>query len=383
MTEAPPPAATAAPATAAAAAAPTPPTAHSSGPDEERVVEVTLNSSTTPKKDDKKEKKDEKKEGEKEGKRWCEVIVHVYDLSQDTNNKLFRLGLGLYHSGVELEELDREYWFQGHDQRYTGVLEIDHPTALRAIPHVRESVSLGRTARTREQIAQIIDRLTLDYRGCTYNVLRRNCNAFSADLVKALEPEKRFPGYINRLANMGSGLMRALPDSLLWWGIGKLGLTKADMEVTPQDESQEPCIDDDGTVTTVEVMQHQQQQRQQQQQKRAVSADASYQSLAGASEGVGLLDMRGRCTQEAAASAAQSSGLYGPVHLMPPAQQREFTRTMFEVSLEQMEMRMLEEQQMQEYRKQQEELDKQQQEQKEQKKQEKQEKERKKTPPPE
>ena len=126
-----------------------------------------------------------------EGERWCEVVVHVYDLSEEMNDRLYRVGLGLYHSGVELVELDREYWFQGHDQRYTGVLELDHRTALRAIPCVRESVSLGRTALSRAAIAAAVDRLTLAYRGCTYNVVRRHCNAFCADLVRALAPERR------------------------------------------------------------------------------------------------------------------------------------------------------------------------------------------------
>ena len=274
-------------------------------------------------------------------KRWCEVVVHVYDLSAEMNDRLFRLGLGLYHSGVELVELDREYWFQGHDQRYTGVLEIDHRTALRAIPFVRESVSLGRTACTRAEIAAIVDRLTLEYRGCTYNVVRHNCNAFCVDLVHALAPERRFPAYINRLANMGSGLMRVLPDAFVWWSMGRFGIRRADVELTPQDEAAEPCITPDGAVTTVADMRaaegsatsttttsSSKDKDSNNGDDPGHTAQASYQSLSGASEGVALLDRRGQDTSAAAAAAARTTGISGPVYLLSAPQQRSvFTHT--------------------------------------------------------
>lgn len=349
---------------------------------EEEVVEVTpAHAAAT----------DEKEEEEKPRKRWCEVVVHVYDLSEEMNDRLFRIGLGLYHSGVELVELDREYWFQGHDQRYTGVLEIDHRTALRAIPCVRESVSLGRTACTRAEIAAAVDRLTLEYRGCTYNVVRHNCNAFCADLVRALAPERRFPAYINRLANMGSGLLRVLPDALVWWSMGKFGVRRADVELTPQDEAAEPCITPDGAVVTVADMRaaadgtststaststpSTSATSKDDTSDQGHTAQASYQGLSGASEGVALLDRRGQDTSAAAAAAARTTGISGPVYLLSAPQQRSapcthshslshalfcclhagagaahrlYTRTMFNVTLAQMEQQMIAEQQLRE-----------------------------------
>ena len=292
--------------------------------------------------DDKKEdKKDDKKKSEAKEKPkkeeklngTTEVIVHVYDLSEPANDKLFRVGLGFYHSGIELKQLNVEYWFQGHDQRYTGILEIDHRTALRAIPQVRESVSLGMTKKSVDEIHQIVDRLTLEYRGCTYNVLRHNCNAFCLDLVKALEPEKKFPSYINRMANMGSGLMRVVPDSLVWWSMGKFGVSKSDVEIQPRPEEQEPCIGRDGTVMTLEQLREVEgvepkgsDAKQQAKDQGDETGRASYQSLSGASEGVALLDRRGVDDSEAEVAAAHyirsAFDAHGPVHLMSATQQR-------------------------------------------------------------
>ena len=269
-----------------------------------------------------------------EGERWCEVVVHVYDLSEEMNDRLYRVGLGLYHSGVELVELDREYWFQGHDQRYTGVLELDHRTALRAIPCVRESVSLGRTALSRAAIAAAVDRLTLAYRGCTYNVVRRNCNAFCADLVRALAPERRFPAYINRLAAVGAGLLRVLPDSFVWWSMARFGVHRSDVELAPQDVAAEPCVAPDGSVTTLAEMQKgagdgggdgddgNEDDHDHEDQDDNRTSQASYRALSGASEGVALLDRRGEDTAAATAAAARSTGLCGPVYLLSAPKQR-------------------------------------------------------------
>jgi len=293
-------------------------------------------------KDDKEKKGETKEKGKKEekSKGTTEVIVHVYDLSQAANNKLFRVGLGFYHSGLELKQLDVEYWFQGHDQRYTGILEIDHRIALRAIPQVRESISLGMTKKSVDEIHQIVDRLTLEYRGCTYNVLRHNCNAFCIDLVQALETEKKFPSYINRMANMGSGLMRVIPDSLVWWSMGKFGVSKNDVEIQPRPEEEEPCISRDGTVVTLEKLIETEgfdpeRVTKPQRTERGAGGDesgkASYQSLSGASEGVALLDRRGVDDSEAELAAAQyvqtAFGAYGPVHLMTAVQQRFVSQT--------------------------------------------------------
>ena len=52
--------------------------------------------------------------------------------------------------------------------------------------------------------------------GCTYNILTRNCNHFSTELVDILFKGKRkMPKYINRLANFGSIFERIIPDDLI------------------------------------------------------------------------------------------------------------------------------------------------------------------------
>eukprot|EP00727_Mastigamoeba_balamuthi_P013374 m51a1_g866 hypothetical protein (277) ;mRNA; r:818092-819362 len=148
------------------------------------------------------------------------VIVHVYDLAPPLNAKLRKIGLGLYHSGIELTALNKEFWFQGHPYGFTGVIGIDHTVAANTAP-LLVSLHLGETADTPEHLYEIIDELTDSYRGNTYHPIRRNCNAFSEELLRRLHCP-RMPGFVNRLARMGQGLLRVFPEKWLWWIVMKL-----------------------------------------------------------------------------------------------------------------------------------------------------------------
>jgi hypothetical protein len=54
-------------------------------------------------------------------------------------------------------------------------------------------------------IQPILDDLMDEYRANKYDLLLRNCNHFSDDLIKRVYAgKKRLPGYINRAAFLGS-----------------------------------------------------------------------------------------------------------------------------------------------------------------------------------
>ncbi|KAH3731400.1 hypothetical protein Pelo_17769 [Pelomyxa schiedti] len=156
------------------------------------------------------------------------VIVHVYDLAVELNNKYYSWGLGLYHSGVEVN--GKEYWFQGHPFPYTGVVCIDHTTALMCMP-LRESITVGylpNTPRTIAHIKVVLDALTLSFRGNSYHPIHRNCNSFSEQFVSSvfeevgcgcMGPRSLMPSYINRAAYMGSMVLKIIPEKVLWNGL--------------------------------------------------------------------------------------------------------------------------------------------------------------------
>ena len=63
------------------------------------------------------------------------------------------------------------------------------------------------------EVRAVVDSLREEFPGSSYNIITRNCNTFSNELARLLL-DKPVPGYINRLANMGSFMSCLLPRSL-------------------------------------------------------------------------------------------------------------------------------------------------------------------------
>ncbi len=109
----------------------------------------------------------------------------------------------------------------------------------------RKSIEVGRTTKSRQDVCDLVRRMSEEYRGQSYNILMRyaqvmahglvpfatclivgtpnsaikcdrNCNHFSKDFVHQLSGAK-FPGWINRLANFGAVFpcAAALPESTM------------------------------------------------------------------------------------------------------------------------------------------------------------------------
>jgi len=78
-------------------------------------------------------------------------------------------GLGVYHSGVEVYGM--EYAFGGHQEDSTGVFTVEPRQAPDA--KFRESISVGTTDRTPEEVTHLIELLSEEYKGPSYNLLDR------------------------------------------------------------------------------------------------------------------------------------------------------------------------------------------------------------------
>jgi len=144
------------------------------------------------------------------------VTVHVYDMYW-TNEWTSNLGIGVYHTGVEVH--GSEWAYGGHPFPFSGVFEIT-PKDTEELGQnfkYKESIELGCTDFTRPEIESIVEQLGDQYRGDQYHLLKKNCNHFTTAFIEILTG-KQLPKWVNRLASIGDTLPfveRALPKEWL------------------------------------------------------------------------------------------------------------------------------------------------------------------------
>lgn len=132
------------------------------------------------------------------------VYLNVYDLVD--NQYLFPLGLGAYHSGVQLGSL--EYTYAGG----SGVYTMDPRSAPGAV--FRESIEMGKFQGTSAQLDAILMELRALFSPNDYHILKQNCNTFAEQFVWKL-CTVRIPGYVNRMAALGQTFSCCIPPEYL------------------------------------------------------------------------------------------------------------------------------------------------------------------------
>ncbi|XVE54371.1 hypothetical protein DITRI_Ditri03aG0075600 [Diplodiscus trichospermus] len=136
------------------------------------------------------------------------VILNVYDLTP-INNYSYWIGLGIFHSGIEVH--GKEYGFGAHDFPISGVFEVEPKSCPGFI--YRCSISLGRINMPFSEFRAYIESVASEYHGDTYHLISKNCNHFTDDMAHRLTG-KHIPGWVNRLARLGSLCSCLLPESL-------------------------------------------------------------------------------------------------------------------------------------------------------------------------
>ncbi|XP_016995147.2 deubiquitinase DESI2 [Drosophila takahashii] len=127
------------------------------------------------------------------------VVLNVYDLV-DTNDYTMALGVGFFHSGVQL--YGREYGFGGHEFAMSGIFEIrpcNGQAELGEHFRFRESILLGYTHLSSTEVERIVQQLGAQFQGNSYHLTSKNCNHFSNSLARIVCGRK-IPGWVNRLA---------------------------------------------------------------------------------------------------------------------------------------------------------------------------------------
>jgi hypothetical protein len=144
------------------------------------------------------------------------VRLHIYDVSHEDAviqiNQVFarkdspvKLG-GAFHVGVEVNNMEWCFGFSQSDTKpgVTCVMPRAHPNH-----HFRQSVFLGYTTLTAEDISVVISDLIEKYPGPDYDLLSRNCCHFADDFCTRLGVG-HIPGWIHRFADIGTHLVGVL-----------------------------------------------------------------------------------------------------------------------------------------------------------------------------
>ncbi|CAI9095687.1 OLC1v1031683C1, partial [Oldenlandia corymbosa var. corymbosa] len=155
-----------------------------------------LSSSSTPSKD---------QNGEKNR---ALLYLNVYDLT-NINNYLYWFGFGIFHSGIEVH--GSEYGYGAHEYPTSGVFEVEPRSCPGFI--FRRSILLGSIDMSRSEFRSFIEHLSSQYHGDTYHLIAKNCNHFTNEVCLRLTG-KRIPGWVNRLARLGSFCNCLLPESI-------------------------------------------------------------------------------------------------------------------------------------------------------------------------
>lgn len=137
-----------------------------------------------------------------------QLYLNVYDLTP-LNNYMYWFGVGIYHSGIEAHGV--EYAFGAHDYPTSGVFEVEPKSCPGFV--FRRSVSLGPVDMSPLEFRQFVEHMAGSYNGDSYHLIAKNCNHFTDDITKQLTG-KSIPGWVNRLARIGSFCNCLLPESI-------------------------------------------------------------------------------------------------------------------------------------------------------------------------
>lgn len=120
------------------------------------------------------------------------IYLNIYDISP-MNGILHPIGLGLYHTGIEINDIEYVYGM--------GITEVT-PKEDIDFAVFKETIELGKVKLRNSEIMYNIHRLSKEFTESNYNTVLKNCNDFSNALSEALLG-KGIPSYINRMANTG------------------------------------------------------------------------------------------------------------------------------------------------------------------------------------
>ena len=132
-------------------------------------------------------------------RREFDIKLNVYDLVPRANRWLGAVGVGAYHSGVEVN--GQEYFFaQGG-----GICQCV-PRSCTQVGAFKEEIHIGDYFGTAGSIRDIVAGMRASWSGDSYDLVRKNCNNFASELCREL-CGRGIPSWVNRAASFGRLLL--------------------------------------------------------------------------------------------------------------------------------------------------------------------------------
>jgi len=135
------------------------------------------------------------------------VYLNVYHLVQGRANRgLHRVGLGVFHSGVQVHGEEWSFGAPATPEEITGVFTV---APMEAVGELHAHVYLGTTTLTREQLRTIHRRVCVEWPAIEYDVLNKNCNHFCEAFCKLISThmQLRVPRWVNRTSRWSGKLV--------------------------------------------------------------------------------------------------------------------------------------------------------------------------------
>lgn len=160
------------------------------------------------------------------------VLVHIYHCDPYTgwlNRVLLKdREIGIYHAGVEVygEEWSFQYFEDSwEDPSVSGMIRCA-PKCMSEYDY-QESVCLGPTPFSQEEVNQMLLSLHYEWPACNYHITNNNCLTFAEQLVKLLEAPEAFPAKLKGIleASHSNQSVGAVVDFswswMKWWMMRK------------------------------------------------------------------------------------------------------------------------------------------------------------------
>ncbi|KPA79082.1 hypothetical protein ABB37_05607 [Leptomonas pyrrhocoris] len=133
------------------------------------------------------------------------ITLNVYSLLE-SNAKLSKMGMGVYHTGVVVYGIEWGYGEVVENPNASGLFCV-HPG--QAAGTLYRTIRIGYTTRSPMQVDTILHRLENEWRSSEYHILHHNCNHFAqafCDLLSTTE-KLQVPAWCNRAARVGDRII--------------------------------------------------------------------------------------------------------------------------------------------------------------------------------
>ena len=143
------------------------------------------------------------------------IFLNIYHLHKCLNNRCFNCCcMGIFHSGIEM--FGTEIAFGGSPDDNTGIFQCSpmHTISPRHFGEEFELLSstcVGYTKMSPCHLTKLIDLISPEWPGNSYNLISRNCNHFVEFFLAQIACRNQPPSFVNRCSRLAVSIKCCLP----------------------------------------------------------------------------------------------------------------------------------------------------------------------------